>query len=163
MVLFATSFFLGTITWKYQWLDKLTDKSAWLWFWVALAVMVVPLLVFAILRKNVSFATVKGAGSVASLLYSYWEVIKCVGTGMLALVIFRKFFDRQGKIAAAMGRSAFAAYVLHPLVCVGFMLLLADVGIHPLLKFALVAPAALVATFGVSWLFLQIPGVNKVF
>ena len=163
MVLFATSFFLGTIAWKYHWLDKLPDKAAWQWFWVALTVMVAPLLAFAFLRKNVSFATVKGAGSLASLAYSYWEVIKCMGTGMLVIVVFRKYFDRQGKIAAAMGRSAFAAYVLHPLVCVLLMLLLAGVHIHPLLKFSIVAPTALVATFGISWLFIQIPGVNRVF
>jgi len=163
MVLFATSFFLGTIAWKYHWLDKLPEKAAWQWFWVALTVMVVPLLAFAILRKNVSFATVKGAGSLASLAYSYWEVIKCMGTGMLVIVVFRKYFDSQGKITAAMGRSAFAAYVLHPLVCVLLMLLLAGVHIHPLLKFSIVAPTALVATFGISWLFIQIPGVNRVF
>ena len=163
MILFATAFFLGTIAWKYQWLEKLTKKDAWLWFWIALAFMVIPLIAFVSLRKNVSFASVKGGGSLGSLLYSYWEVIKCVGTGMLTIVVFRKYFDKQGKIAAAMGRSAFAAYVLHPLVCVLLMYLMAGVHIHPLLKFSIVAPTALVATFVVSWLFLQIPGVNKIF
>ncbi len=163
MVLFATSFFLGTIAWKYQWLEKLTKKDAWLWFWVALRFMVVPLIAFVSLRKNVSFASIKGAGSLGSLLYSYWEVIKCIGTGMLTIVVFRKYFDKQGKIAAALGRSAFAAYVLHPLVCVLLMYAMAGVHIHPLLKFSVVAPVALVATFGVSCFFLKIPGMNKIF
>jgi glucans biosynthesis protein C len=163
LVLFSTSFFIGTIAWKYQWLDKLSDKSAWLWFWVALTVMVVPLILFVILRKQVSFASIKGAGSLASLIYSYWEVIKCIGTGMISIVVFRKYFDKQGKIAAAMGRSAFAAYVLHPLVCVLLMFLMAGIHIHPLMKFAIVAPASIVATFSVSWLFIQIPGINKIF
>ncbi|NVO20920.1 MAG: acyltransferase [Bacteroidetes bacterium] len=163
IVLFATSFFLGTIAWKYNWLEKMPEDSARLWFWVALAVMVLPLVAFVILRKSIGFTTIRGAGSAASLLYSYWEVIKCIGTGMISIVVFRKYFDRQGKIAGAMGRSAFAAYVLHPLVCVLIMWALASVSIHPLLKFSIVAPTALVGTFGVSWLFLQIPGVNKVF
>jgi glucan biosynthesis protein C len=163
MVLFATSFFLGTIAWKYQWLEKLTKKDAWLWFWVALTFMVVPLIAFVSLRKNVSFASIKGAGSLGSLLYSYWEVIKCIGTGMLTIVVFRKYFDKQGKIAAALGRSAFAAYVLHPLVCVLLMYAMAGVHIHPLLKFSIVAPVGLVATFGFSWFFLKIPGMNKIF
>jgi glucans biosynthesis protein C len=163
MVLFATAFFLGTVAWKYQWLEKLSDKAAWQWFWVALVVMVLPLIVFVIIKKSVGFASIKGAGSIASLLYSYWEVIKCVGTGMLSIVVFRKYFDKQGRIMAAMGRSAFAAYVLHPLICVLIMFALSGAHIHPLLKFSIVTPVALVATFGISWLFLQVPLVNKIF
>ncbi|MBK7214377.1 MAG: acyltransferase family protein [Bacteroidales bacterium] len=162
-VLFASAFFLGTLAWKYDWLEKLTDATAWKWFWVALVFMILPMILFIALKKTVGFSSVKGAGSVGSLLYAYWEVIKCVGTGLLSVVIFRKYFDRQGRIAAAMGRSAFAAYVLHPIICVLIMYALAGVHFHPLIKFALVAPTALAATFSISWLFIQIPGVNKIF
>ncbi len=163
MVLFATSFFLGITAFKYQWLDKLTDAMAYRWFWIALVVMVAPVIAFVILKKSVGFGTIKGAGSAASLVYSYWEVIKCIGTGMLVIVLFRKRFNTQGKIAAAMGRGTFAAYVFHPLICVILMLIMSDVSLHPLLKFAIVAPTALVLTFGFSWLFLKIPGMGKVF
>lgn len=163
IVLFGTAFFLGTLAWKHQWLDKLTDKTAWNWFWVALAVMILPMILFIVMRKSIGFSSIKGAGSVASLLYSYWEVIKCIGTGMISVVLFRKYFDKQGKIAAAMGRSAFAAYVLHPLVCMLLMYAMAGVPLHPLLKFSIVMPVALVCTFGISWIFVQIPGVNRVF
>ncbi|GEM_PF-2039145 len=163
LVLFGTAFFLGTTAWRYQWLDKLSDKTAWQWFWVALVVMVAPLVIFLLFRKSISIAGIKGSGTAGSLIYSYWEVIKCVGTGMLSIVIFRRYFDRQGKMAAAMGRSAFAAYVLHPMICVTFMYLLSGVQLHGLIKFALVAPLSIVCTFAVSWLFVKIPGVNKIF
>jgi fucose 4-O-acetylase-like acetyltransferase len=162
-VLFSTAFFLGTVAWKYQWLDKLTDRKAWQWFTVALVVMILPLLIVVALKKTVGFASIKGAGSVASLLYSYWEVIKCVGTGMISIIIFRKYFDKQGNLAAAMGRSAFAAYVLHPLICVLIMWAMASVHIHPLLKFGIVMPIGLIATFSISWLIVRIPVLNRVF
>lgn len=163
MVLFATSFFLGTMAWKYQWPEQLTMKQAKRWFYLALVVMIAPLILFLALKKNVSFATIKGSGTIASLVYSYWEVIKVVGTGMMAIVLFRDYINKQGRIAAGMGRSAFAAYVLHPLVCVLVMYIMSGVSLHSLIKFSLVAPVSLILTFALSWLFVKIPGVNKVF
>ena len=162
VIIFAASFFLGTVASKYRWLDKLGEKQAWQWFWVALFFMIAPLILFVFLRKNISIATVKGAGSLGSLLYSYWEVIKSVGTGVMVLVLFRKYFNHQGKIAAALGRSSFAAYVFHPLVCVVWMLILSKADWHPLLKFAIVAPLGLVCTFVCSWLILMIPGIRRI-
>ncbi len=163
MVLFATSFFVGTLAWKYHWPELLSKKQAKRWFYLALVFMIAPLVLFLLLRKNVSFATIKGSGSLASLVYSYWEVIKVVGTGLMAIVLFRDYLNKQGRIAARMGRSAFAAYVLHPLVCVIIMFLMAGINWHPLLKFSLVAPVSLVLTFAVSWIFVKIPGINRVF
>lgn len=163
VVLFGAAFFLGTIAFKYQWLDKLKEKQAWQWFWVALFFMIVPLVLFVLLRKNISIATVKGAGSLGSLLYSFWEVIKSVGTGMIVLILFRKYFNTQGNIAASMGRSSFAAFVFHPLVCVVWMLIFSGIDWHPLLKFAIVAPLGLVCTFVFSWLILMLPGMKRVF
>jgi fucose 4-O-acetylase-like acetyltransferase len=163
MVLFATSFFLGTLAWKYQWPENLSLQQAKRWFYLALLFMIAPLILFLIMRKNVSFATIKGSGTIASLVYSYWEVIKVVGTGMMAIVIFRDYINKQGRLASGLGRSAFAAYVLHPLICVLVMFLMADVSWHPLLKFSLVAPVSLILTFGVSWMFVKIPGINRVF
>ncbi len=163
MVLFATSFFLGTVAWQYEWLDKLGSKQARQWFITALIFMIAPLIIFLVLRKNVSFATIKGAGSLGSLLYSFWEVIKCVGTGMMAIVVFREYLNKQGRITAALGRSAFAAYVIHPLVCVILMYAMSGISLHPLIKFGIVAPASLAFTFSVSWLMLKVPGLKHIF
>ena len=163
IVLFATAFFLGSTANRNQWLDKLTDATAWRWFGVALIAMVSPVIAFLIMGKPIDFGAVKGAGTLESMVYSYWEVIKCIGTGMIVIVIFRKRYNYQGKIAAAMGRSSFTAYVFHPLVCVLLMWMMAPLHIHSLLKFAIVAPTALVVTFGFSWLLLKIPGVSRIF
>jgi len=78
-------------------------------------------------------------------------------------VLFRRYFNQQGAWSAALGRSSFAAYVFHPLVCVFWMFLFSGVGWHPLLKFAIVAPLGLFCTFGFSWLFLMLPGMKRVF
>lgn len=163
IVLFGSSFFLGTIAWENQWLDKINARQAWYWFWIALAVMVVPAILFLLLRKSVGFATIKSAGSLASLLYSFWEVIKSVGTGLISLVLFSKYFSGQGRLARLMGRGTFSAYVLHPLVCMVLLYAMSGVGFHPLVKFAIVAPVSVVLTFAFAWVWLKLPGIKKVF
>ena len=162
MVFFGTSFFLGTTAARYQWLDKLTMKNAKPWFISAVVVMVIPVILLLIFKKNLNFRLIAQPGSPASLFYAYWEVIKTLGTGMIAVVAFRKWLNMPGKLADALGRSVLLAYFLHPLICALFFYAFAGTGLHPLIKFSIVAPTALVSTFTLAWLLLQIPVVRKI-
>jgi fucose 4-O-acetylase-like acetyltransferase len=162
MVFFGTSFFLGTAAARYQWLEKLTWQNSKPWIITAVVAMVIPVILLLIFKKNLHFRLIAQPGSPASLFYAYWEVIKTLGTGMAAIVLFRKWFNSPGKIANALGRSVLLSYFLHPLVCALFFLALAGTGLHPLLKFSIVAPGALVSTFALAWLLLQIPALRKI-
>ncbi len=162
MVFFATSFFLGTTVARYQWLEKITWKNTKPWLISAVVVMVIPVLLLLIFKKNLNFRLIAQPGSIASLIYAYWEVIKTLGTGMIAILVFNKWVNTPGKVADALGRSVLLAYFLHPLICALFFYIFSGTGLHPLLKFTVVAPVALVSTFGFAWLLLQIPVVRKI-
>jgi fucose 4-O-acetylase-like acetyltransferase len=162
MVFFGTSFFLGTTAYRYGWLEKLRFKEAKPWFISAVVVMVVPVILLIIYRKTAGLGSIARSGSVASLFYAYWEVIKSLGTGMIAVVIFRKWLNKPGKFVDALGGSVFMAYFLHPLVCVLYLYAFSSSHLHPLLKFAIVAPAALSSTFFAAWLLRRIPFIRKV-
>lgn len=162
MVFFGTSFFLGTTAARYKWLDKLTYSKAKPWFISSVVVMLIPVLLLLIFRRNLNFRLIAQPGSIASLFYAYWEVIKTLGTGMIAVVVFRKYLNSPGKLADALGRSVLLAYFLHPLVCSLFFYAFAGTGLYPLIKFSIVAPSALVCTFALAWLLLQIPFVRKI-
>jgi len=162
MVFFGTSFFLGTTAARYHLLEKVTFKNSKPWFISALVVMVIPIILLFIFKKNLQFRLITQPGSPASLFYAYWEIIKTFGTGMIAIVIFRKWFNKPGKLADALGRSVLLAYFLHPLVCSLFFYAFAGTGLHPLLKFSIVAPTALALTFAISIILLRIPFVRKI-
>ncbi len=162
LVIFGTSFFLGTTAGRYKWVEKLTYKDAKPWFISALVVMVIPAVFLVVLRKDFSMSMIAKPGSLASLLYAFWEVIKSLGTGMIAIVAFRKWINKPGKWADALGRSVFVAYFIHPLVCVMFLYAFAASGLHPLVKFAIVAPTALLTTFATAWALRLIPAVRKI-
>ena len=162
MVFFGTSFFLGTAAARYQWLDKLTWKNSKPWVITAVVAMIIPVIMLLMFKKNLYFRLIAQPGSLASLFYAYWEVIKTLGTGMAAIVIFRKWLNTPGKFANALGRSVLLSYFLHPLVCALFFYAFAGTGLHPLVKFSIVAPGALFTTFGLAWSLLQIPVVRKI-
>lgn len=162
MVIFGTSFFLGTTAARYQWLEKLTYTNARPWFISALMVMLVPAALLLFLRKDFSIGMIAQPGSIASLLYAYWEIIKSLGTGMIAIVVFRKWINTPGKLIDMLGRSVFLAYFIHPLICVLFLYAFSASDLHPLLKFAIVAPTALVTTFATAWLLRLIPAVRRI-
>jgi len=60
-----------------------------------------------------------------------------------------------------MSRSAFAVYILHPFVLVVLLLLLKDGAVDPAIKFLIVAPLGVIASFLPSYVALKIQGVNQ--
>lgn len=162
IVFFATSFFLGSSAAKYNWIEQLKLKNAIPWTIAAAVAMIIPVILLVIFRKNLGIGMISKSGSFASLFYAFWEVIKTLGTGMISIVVFRKWLNRPGRLADSLGRSVFVAYFIHPLICVLFLLAFASSGIHPLLKFSIVAPTALVVTFALAWLLRKIPLVSRI-
>ena len=162
IVFFGTSFFLGTTAARYNWVEKLNLKSALPWAIAALVAMIIPVVLLIVFRKNLGIGMIAKSGSLASLFYAYWEVIKTLGTGMISIVLFRKWFNKPSKLSDTLGKSVFLAYFIHPLICVLFLYAFSTSGLHPLLKFAIVAPTALVTTFATAWLLRLIPVVRKI-
>lgn len=81
---------------------------------------------------------------------------------LLLTDLFRRRFSRQGRRGRAMGRAAFAAFVIHQAVLVGLILVSRHTPWAPEVEFALVSALAVTASFGVGWLMLKIPGVARV-
>jgi surface polysaccharide O-acyltransferase-like enzyme len=76
--------------------------------------------------------------------------------------IFKKWFNRQGKIATALSDSAYGVYVFHPPIILGISALFLNFDIHQFLKFVVLSPIALTACFLIAWLVKQIPVVKNI-
>lgn len=162
MVFFAVSFFTGTTAGRNQWLDKLTRENSMVWIILGIVVMILPAIAMVIFRKELNIRMVSQPGTLISLGYSFWEISKTLGTGMLAVLVFRKWFNRHTPLASALGGSVMLAYFLHPLVCALLFNIFAQTAFHPLVKFAIVAPAGLIFTFGIAVWLRKIPFVRKI-
>jgi len=85
--------------------------------------------------------------------YLVWEELLCCGMCIGLLVLFRDRFNFTGRLARALGRSQYTAYILHVVVVVAFQAAVIRLAAPPLAKFALVSALSIPATFLISnWL-----------
>jgi surface polysaccharide O-acyltransferase-like enzyme len=92
-----------------------------------------------------------------------WESFTCVAISYGLLVIFRKTFNSQGRLAKFMSDNAFSVYVFHPpLVIIGARML-HSVTWEPLVKFAVLTFIACVTSFLASaTVFRRIPVLRSI-
>ena len=103
-----------------------------------------------------------GGWHMAALLYALWEQMIGISI-MAALLAFGKIkLNKYSGFMNKMSRSAFAVYILHPLVLVVVSLLLKDWAIDPAVKFLVVAPLGVLTSFLLGYVVVKIPGINQV-
>ncbi|HSA94750.1 MAG TPA: acyltransferase [Acidobacteriota bacterium] len=94
-------------------------------------------------------------------LVAVCEGIVATGVSIWIIGTFQRHFDGAGRLAGALGRAAFGAYVLQALVAVSLSRLAHPLPWAPELKVLIVAPAALAASFGLAWLLTRVPGTKR--
>jgi hypothetical protein len=103
-----------------------------------------------------------GGGSWQSLVVSMLEGVLVVTMPLWLLDAFRRRYNRQGRLARVMSRSAFSAFVLHQLVLVGLVLASRQVTWAPEVEYLLVSALGVVGSFGLGTLALRLPGVSRI-
>ncbi len=84
------------------------------------------------------------------IAYLMWEELLCCGMCIGLLVLFRDRFNFTGRLARALGKSQYAAYIFHVPIVLLFQAAVIRLASPPLAKFALVAALSIPATFLVS-------------
>jgi surface polysaccharide O-acyltransferase-like enzyme len=137
--------------------------QAKLWAWVAVGlVLSYPVIVMLSGALEKGIEEFKGLFTWQSALYSVWEQFLCVAIVVALGVWFRERFNRQGKLAAAMGLDTYAVYFIHPAVIIPLAYALAGIVMVGLIKWVLVAPLALALCFLVAHVLRRLPGLRSV-
>jgi glucan biosynthesis protein C len=158
VILFAA----GILAKRNGWLPDIAAPIRRTWSIVAiLGLVAFPVMLIAAGALD-DIAPFMGGLTWQSLLYSSWEAFYGVGMCIALLGLFRRRFDHQGKLAAAMAPDAYTVYIVHGPIIVGLALLLGGITLFPLLKWALVAPVAVALCFGISHLIRRIPYATRV-
>jgi ABC-type Fe3+ transport system permease subunit len=112
--------------------------------------------------QKIKSISAKGGWHWQALMAALWESFLCVGMCIAVLYLFRRYADRQGKLAAFLSRNAYTAYLIHePVVTVG-AILASGVMLYPLLKFGLAALVLVPLAFGLSHLIRKLPLADRV-
>ena len=97
-----------------------------------------------------------------SLVTSMWEQVLAVGLVTNLLRRFHKKRNTAGPVLASAAASAYTVYILHPIVLVSLALLLRDVAIPSLAKFAMTLPIAVPLLFGSAHYIRRVPLLRRV-
>jgi surface polysaccharide O-acyltransferase-like enzyme len=156
-------FGLGCAAAKASRLEKVTPGFARPW--IGLSIVVLPLFfAYAILSgvlHGVPFES-RGGLTLPALAYAIWEPLVAWG---IILAFLSRIHRPLGATRRALGHLAplaYGAYIVHPPLLVGSALLVHSWDAPPLVKFALVAVVAIVASFLVSAVLRRIPGVARI-
>jgi peptidoglycan/LPS O-acetylase OafA/YrhL len=97
-----------------------------------------------------------------SFVHAMCEQTFAVGIIVLLLNWFGKRFNQHSSFLEAAAADSYTVYIIHPLVLVMLALCIQGYVLHPLAKFALVAPVALAACFGSAHLTRKLPFARRI-
>ncbi len=155
---------LGLLAARNNWTARLPvkDNRFWITISACLVFLGFPGLYLIKMVTGAPFSAYTGGTGVLSLLNSVWEQLTgfCI---IMALSGWFKSKDRPpGAVLRGMTRSAYAVYIIHPLILVSFTVIALHWPVAPQIKFLVVAPLAAVCCFLSGAVLVRIPGFDKV-
>lgn len=151
-------FILGILAYQHNWFGQLTDGQGRLWSWVTIGLIVLfPIIFIAGGALQGNLDPFIGGWHWQSLVYSVWEQVMCLAVVVTLLVWYRNRFNHQGNLGRAMSGAAYATYIVHAPVITLLALALSGISIDLTLKFVLVAPVAVAASFMAGYLVKKLP------
>jgi surface polysaccharide O-acyltransferase-like enzyme len=161
--LYVPMFVFGVFAHGNGWLQDLGRAQADLWFRTALvAIVAMPAILLLGGGLSASADVFSGGLTWQAFLYAVWEPVLCVGISMKLIVSFRERMATQGPLARRMARSAYAAYIVHPVFVVCGTALLATLGPRPLLQFIALCLLAVPTSFAVADALRRAPGLARI-
>lgn len=162
---YITLFSLGIIAWQNHWFEHLNQKLGVQWFLFAQVLIFIgfPIIFIAGKATSLGIDPFMGGPTYQSLSYALWEQL--VGFSLIIglLGIFKNRFNSQGNLAKHLSNSAYGVFVFHALIIIAISTLSVNFHISHWLKFIILAPLALFASFSLAWLVKQIPVFKRIF
>ncbi|OHB66934.1 MAG: hypothetical protein A2Y76_03760 [Planctomycetes bacterium RBG_13_60_9] len=161
---YVVMFILGIIAYRRRWLTGIsTAVGRWSLILASVFVLVLsPLLVVLGGGADGDVSQFMGGPRCQALAMAFWEQSLGVLLTVGLLVLFRERLNRQGWLSRAASANSYAAYVIHAPVLIVFALLVRDLHLYPLLKFALVTLVVVPLCFGLAGLIRRLPGAQRV-
>ncbi len=161
-VQYIALFVVGLIAYRRNWLAGLTDSTGKRWLAVAIVLIVlfIPLAVAGGAME--SDRPFRGGLYWQSAAYAFWESFVCIGMCIGLTYLFRRYLNRQGRLARLLSPNAYTVYIIHAPVITFTALALRNVEMYPLLKFGLATLIALPLCFVLSNLIRKLPHADRV-
>jgi glucan biosynthesis protein C len=162
-VQYIVLFVLGLIAYRRNWLLGLPDRVGRLWLGIAGGlILLFWLLLLGGGAIDQGFDAFGGGWHWQALAYALWESYLCLAMCIGLIYLYRRYGDRQGRMMRFLSRNAYTAYLIHEVLIVMLGYAARDLMVYPLLKWVLVALAALPLCFGLGSLIRKLPYADRV-
>ncbi len=161
-VQYIALFVVGLIAYRRNWLASLSDATGKRWLAVAIVLILlfVPMaIVGGAMESDEPF---RGGPYWQAAAYALWESFVCAGMCIGLIYLFRRYMNRQGRLAKFLSPNAYTAYIIHAPIITATALVLRTVDLYPLLKFGLAVLIALPLCFVLSNLIRKLPYTDRV-
>ena len=147
----------GAFGYRGNWLAGPSDRLCIRWAAIALSLSV-PLFAALLLLGGAmqgDTSAYSGGFNLVSAGKCLWEALVCIGMGFLLFVVYRRHFDRQGRLARWLSDNAFGAYLIHPPILIGAAMLLHSLVLNAIAKAMLLTAVAAIGSFAASAFILR--------
>ena len=151
-------FCLGVIAYRNNWLLRMPAATGYRWLGLGLACAGV--FIIADLSGHSFFSA--GGRDLQAMLYPCWETLTCFGFCLGLPILFREHFDVRGPLLERLSGASYGVYLFHLPLVVALQYALAGAPLPALAKFALVAAAALPASFALVIALRRSPAVRRI-
>lgn len=163
---YLSFFILGMVASRHDWLRTIPASMGIVGLVAAglAAVLLFPLAVSGRLfsLEIADPAAFVGHGTWQSAVYALWDSIFAVGVGLAALTLFRGLFGRTSAFGRFLSRQSYAVYVLHTPLIILLAVVLKELQLAPLAKFALVATLSVPLCYLVAFLVRRLPFASRI-
>jgi surface polysaccharide O-acyltransferase-like enzyme len=164
---YLSLFVLGAFASRRNWFRTLPNSMGLVGFVTAL---VVGVLLFPIafsghffsLEFTPVFANLTGNGQWQSAVYALWDSIFAVGMCLGVIILFRRFFNGQGRFGRFLSQHSYTVYVIHIPIVVFLAVALKGIDLQPLLKFCMVSVIAVPTSFAIAYIIRKIPFASRI-
>ncbi len=120
------------------------------------------IVMFAVTRPGEA-VQLAGGLSLPSAAMCLFEALVCVGMSCLLIILYRRYFNSEGRAARFLSQNAFAVYLFHPPILIACAILIHGIAVAGPAKAGLLTAMAAIAAFAMSALvFRQIPYLRGV-
>ena len=152
-------FVVGIIASRNNWFHTIPNKTGRAGFIAALAATAI---LFPIATDNGTSRNFLGNGHWHSALYALWDSTFSVGICLGLMTLFRRFFDRPGRLGRFMSQNRFTVYIVHTPILVVLAVSLKGIELENLLKFGLASAIGVPLCFTIASIVRKIPLASRI-
>jgi glucan biosynthesis protein C len=160
---YLSLFVLGIFAFRHDWFHKLPDKTGMVWLWIGIAAAG-SVYAFTALRLERFLHSVTSTGGeiLFSLIWNIREAFIATGLSVGLITWFRKRFNRQGRLMAAMSADSYFVYIIHIYLVLLLQKVVISFNMPAFIKFVLVTVFGVIICFSISHLVKMLPFTKRI-